>query len=168
MDTLLYRSVMGRFTTGVTVLTFLADGNDAGMTANAFMSVSMEPPLILTSIRTASRFNHYVKLGVRYGINFLADEQKLLSSHFGGRMVDGLVLPFVRRDGVPLIEGSLAHLIVRTVDVHPAGDHLLNIAEVEYVKLGEQRKPLVFFSGQYRQVQMQAPLWSPAEASDCW
>ena len=54
MDATLFRAVMGRFATGVTVITFLVDEKAAGMNANAFMSVSLEPPLVLTSIRSQS------------------------------------------------------------------------------------------------------------------
>jgi len=72
MDAALFRAVMGRFTTGVTVISFLAAQRPAGMTANAFMSVSLDPPLVLTSIRTESRVNQFIGQDVRFGINILA------------------------------------------------------------------------------------------------
>ena len=168
MDMPLYKSVMSRYTTGVTVLTFWADQTATGMTANAFMSVSLAPPLVLTSIRLTSRFNHYVRLGTRFGINVLADNQRTLSSHFGGRAIEGIELPFSFHDQVPLLEGSLAHIVVKTVDIHPAGDHMLYISAVDYVKLGEQRKPLVFFSGLYPPIQAPTPLLSWSAAPDSW
>ncbi len=151
---------MGLFATGVTVITFVADGEPAGMTANAFMSVSLDPPLVLVSVRATSRFNRWAGRDIRYGVNFLADAQRELSSHFGGRPVDGTAPAFRFHEGTPLLEGSLAHLVVRTVDVHPAGDHLLYIAEVEYVRFGEQRRPLIFYSGKYHQVLTHPPLMS--------
>ena len=89
MDAKLLRSVMGQFATGVTVVTFVANGQPAGMTANAFMSVSLEPPLILISIRNASSFNQFVGEGVHFGVNFLAESQRWLSGHFGGRPEEG-------------------------------------------------------------------------------
>ncbi len=147
---------MGLFATGVTVVSYMADDAPAGMTANAFTSVSMDPPLVLISVRAESRFNRCVAEGTRYGINFLAESQASFSSHFGGRPVEGLALPFTFSDGTPLLEGSLAQLVVRPVDVHVAGDHVLYISQVEQVKLGEQRKPLVFHSGRYRQVHAHA------------
>lgn len=156
MDPTLFRSTMGKFATGVTVVTFVADGAPAGMTANAFTSVSMDPPLVLVSVRAASRFNRCVAAGTRYGINFLAESQADLSAHFGGRPVDALAPPFVHHDGTPLLDGSLAQLLVRAVDVHAAGDHLLYISEVERIRLGEQRKPLIFHGGKYRQVHAHA------------
>lgn len=157
MDPKLLRSVMGQFATGVTVVTFVADGQPAGMTANAFMSVSLDPPLILVSIRNASRFNQFVGQGVRYGVNFLAESQRWLSGHFGGRPQEDAELPFTYHRDTPLLDGSLVQLVARTVDVHPAGDHLLYIGEIEHLNIGEQRKPLLFFGGRYHQVHARAP-----------
>src|ERR1700741_5464380 len=102
------RTCMGHFATGVTVVTYLADGTPAGMTANAFMSVSLDPPLVLVSVRASSRFNSWVRLGVRYGINFLAESQRPLSVHFGGRPNDALEIPFITEGQTPLLGGSLA------------------------------------------------------------
>ncbi|MEN0107838.1 MAG: flavin reductase family protein [Pseudomonas sp.] len=168
LDPKLLRSVMGQFATGVTVVTFVADGQPAGMTANAFMSVSLDPPLVLISIRNQSRFNEWVKKGVCYGINFLADSQRSLSAHFGGRPEADIELPFSFHQDTPLLDGSLVHLVARTVDIHPAGDHLLYIGEIEHVRLGAQRKPLLFFSGRYHQVHARAPSAEWRGCVECW
>ncbi len=168
MDPKLLRTVMGQFATGVTVVTFVADGEPAGMTANAFMSVSLEPPLILISVRNASRFNQWVKEGVCYGVNFLAETQRPLSAHFGGRPEEGLTLPYCFHEQTPLLDGSLVQLVARTVDVHPAGDHLLYIGEVEHLRIGEQRKPLLFYSGRYHQVHARAPGVEWSGCRDGW
>ncbi|WP_158935584.1 flavin reductase family protein [Burkholderia sp. S171] len=152
MDPKLLRTAMGLFATGVTVITFKADGQRGGMTANAFMSVSLEPPLVLVSVRTASRFNQWVREDVRFGINILGEDQRVLSGHFSGHPVAGIDPRFYENRGTPLLEGSLIHIVARTVDVHPAGDHLLYIGEVEHLRFGEQRRPLIFYSGKYQQV----------------
>lgn len=164
----LLRATMGLFATGVTVITFMADGQPAGMTANAFMSVSLEPPLVLVSIRSTSRFNEWVREGVRYGINFLAEDQRALSGHFGGRPVEGIDLPFCEHQGTPLLQGSLVHIVSRAVDVHPAGDHFLYIGEVEYVRFGEQRRPLIFYSGKYQQVHTHTPMITANGCIEGW
>ncbi|WP_027897338.1 flavin reductase family protein [Zestomonas thermotolerans] len=168
MDPKLLRSVMGQFATGVTVVTFNADGQPAGMTVNAFMSVSLDPPLILVSIRNTSRFNQFVGQGVRYGVNFLAESQRWLSGHFGGRPQEGANLPFIYRKDTPLLDGSLVQLVARTVDVHPAGDHLLYIGEIEHLSIGEQRKPLLFFGGRYHQMHGRAPSIEWRGGTDGW
>jgi len=160
-----FRDVMGHFATGVTVVSYLADGQARGMTANAFMSVSLEPPLALVSVRRSARFATAVTEGTCFGVSFLLEHQQALSNHFGGRPVADLEPPFDAHDGTPLIRGSLARLVLRTVDVHPAGDHLLYIGRVEHLSLGEERKPLVFYSGAYKQVNIHTPeiMWSTGD-----
>jgi flavin reductase (DIM6/NTAB) family NADH-FMN oxidoreductase RutF len=162
------RACMGLFATGVTVVTYLAEEKPAGMTANAFMSVSLDPPLVLVSVRKSSRFNQAVQRDVRYGINFLAETQRSLSMHFGGRPTDGLEPPFKSERGTPLLEGSLAQIVARTVDVHPAGDHNLYIGEVEYIRFGQQEHPLVFYTGKYRQILAHLPHFSTNGSTEGW
>ncbi|WP_439685490.1 Flavin oxidoreductase [Cupriavidus oxalaticus] len=167
LDARLLRATMGHFATGVTIITYTADGAPAGMTANAFMSVSLEPPLVLVSVRAASRFHQHVGEGVCYGVNFLAEDQRHLSGHFGGRPVEGVVPPFIYRNGTPLVDGSLVHLVARTVDVHPAGDHLLYIAQVEDIRFGSPRGPLLFYGGKYHHMPTRLPAIAHADAADC-
>lgn len=165
-DPKLFRDVMGHFATGVTVVTYMCEGEARGMTANAFMSVSLDPPLAMISVRRAARFAAVVSEGDSFGVNFLLENQQALSAHFGGRPSTDLASPFEERDGTPLIRDSLAQLVLRTVDVHEAGDHLLYIGQVEHMALGRERKPLVFYSGTYKQVDMHsAPeiFWSGDE-----
>ena len=168
IDAKVLRATMGMFATGVTVVTYRLDGQPAGMTANAFMSVSLEPPLVLVSVRNSSRFNQWVEVGVRFGINFLAEDQRALSAHFGGSPQDDLELPFGEHDGTPLLEGSLVQLVARAVDVHPAGDHVLYIGELEYVRHGAQRRPLVFYSGKYQQMHARSPMVSAQGCIEGW
>jgi flavin reductase (DIM6/NTAB) family NADH-FMN oxidoreductase RutF len=167
-DPKMLRSAMGLFATGVTVITYAVDGEPVGMTANAFMSVSLDPALVLVSVRKASRFNDAVRQGVRYGINVLAEDQRALSMHFGGRPNTDLELPFVTHDGTPLLDNSLLQMVARTVDVHPAGDHLLYIGELEYLHYGPSRRPLIFYSGQYQQVHAHRPMITANGCVEGW
>ena len=168
IDPKLFRSAMGLFATGVTVISYVVDGEAAAMTANAFMSVSMDPPLVLISVRKQSRFNQAMQTGVCYGVSFLAEYQQGISAHFGGRKDEQLEVPFIYHGPTPLIGGSLAHIVARTTAIHEAGDHLLYLAQIEHLQLGEQRKPLVFFSGKYKQVDAHAPAAGWTVNEDCW
>ena len=168
IDARTLRAAMGLFATGVTVLTYRLEGQPAGMTANAFMSVSLDPPLVLVSVRKNSRFNQWVKVGVRYGINFLAEDQRALSAHFGGRPQEDLELPFVDQDGTPLLRESLVQIVARAVDVHAAGDHWLYIGELEFVRHGVQRRPLVFYSGRYQQLHARSPMVAANGCVEGW
>ncbi|GJG94259.1 flavin reductase family protein [Cupriavidus pauculus] len=144
-----FRRIMGKFATGVTVVTWLRDGAPAGMTANAFMSVSLEPQLVLVSARNASRFSASVGIGDGFAINFLCDHQEDLSAHFGGKTCEGLGAMHTHGSGTPFLPESLAHLIVRTVDIHPAGDHKLYVAQVLALEERDAVAPLLFYGGRY-------------------
>lgn len=151
-DSAKFRSVMGRFATGVTILTYERDGYAAGMTANAFLSVSLSPQLVLVSARLQSRFCESVKEAGRFCINFLSEEQTKLSSHFGGKPDENLQVPMCYEHGIPYLRGSMAHVMVRTAAIHDAGDHKLYIAEVENVVEYEEARPLLFYRGKYQRI----------------
>lgn len=158
IDPHLFRRVMGRFATGVTVVSFLRDDVPAGMTVNAFLSVSLEPPLILVSVRKASSFVDHVKVGTRCGVSILSEPQRELGPHFAGRRDHKAKVRFRDHAGIPLLEGSLAEIIARVVDIHPAGDHLLYIAEIEHLAHDPESQPLIFFSGRYKQIHAHDPI----------
>ncbi|SEB05429.1 flavin reductase family protein [Variovorax sp. YR216] len=159
------RATMRRLASGVTVVTFRCGGEAAGMTANSFLSVSLDPALVLVSVRKGSRFAGHVNVGHRYGVSILGDAQQALSAHFGGRRDDTLDVEFDHVDDIPLIADSLAQLTARVTDVHPAGDHLLYIAEVEHLRCGCDAPPLLFQGGAYRRMHP-APThvhWQPGD-----
>lgn len=143
-----FRDVMGRFATGVTVITTQAGGQTHGMTANGFMSVSLEPPLVVISVRRESKMIPSIEEAGTYGVSVLGFDQAFLSKHFAGRPVEGLEEPFVEIDGVPMISGAIAHITTRVVDTHVVGDHTLFVGEVMSADqvTGE---PLIFHSGAY-------------------
>lgn len=157
IDPLLFRRVMGRFATGVTVVSFLRAGKPVGMTVNTFLSVSLDPPLILISVRKASSFVDNVRVGSRYGISILSEAQRKLGPHFSARPKKPDAISFEEHAGIPLLAGSLAQIVARVVDIHPAGDHLLFIAEIEHLMHGPEAQPLIFFSGRYKQIHAHDP-----------
>lgn len=164
IDPELFRRVLGRFATGVTVVSFLRDGVPAGMTVNAFLSVSLEPPLVLVSVRKGSRFVEHVHLGDRCGINILSEQQRHLGPHFASQPEQEVQAHFSDHAGTPLLDGSLAQIIARVVDIHPAGDHLLYIAEIEHLAHGPDAQPLIFFSGRYKQIHAHTPVVGDLES----
>jgi flavin reductase (DIM6/NTAB) family NADH-FMN oxidoreductase RutF len=150
-DTKHYRSALGRFASGVTVVTTQHEERPHGMTANAFVSVSLDPPLVLVSVAHRSNM-HRILPGIGcYGISVLAEDQEALSNHFAGRSAEGLHIPFIMHEGVPLLDGAVAHFIVQVIDAHPAGDHTLYIGRVEYFEWRDD-KPLLFFGGKYQRL----------------
>jgi len=178
IDARLFRSTMGRFATGVTVVTVTHDnGKQHAITVNAFLSVSLDPPLVLVSINNQSRMIAHLHPGGSYGINVLAASQEQHSRHFGGRPVEGLEVSWLPRiggqgepshdDEAPLLDGCVAHIVARIVDIHLAGDHTLYIGHVEYLRYWEQR-PLLFFSGKYKQIDAFEPMNAWSISSEGW
>jgi flavin reductase (DIM6/NTAB) family NADH-FMN oxidoreductase RutF len=147
-----FRRTLGMFATGVTVLTTRAGDEVQGMTANAFMSVSLRPPLVLVSIDRRARMCSLLHEGTRLGINVLEASQASLSDHFAGRAPEGDPEPgFELVHETPLVEGALAHLVARIVRSYWGGDHSLFLGQVEYARYNEG-EPLLFHGGRYERL----------------
>jgi flavin reductase (DIM6/NTAB) family NADH-FMN oxidoreductase RutF len=167
-----FRRTLGMFATGVTVITTQAkeQGSEQvhGMTANAFMSVSLQPPLVVISVDRRARMHALLHEGRRFGISVLADEQWALSDRFAGRAEPGTEeVGFDLVHETPLVRGALAHLVARVVRSYWGGDHSLFLGQVEYARYGEGR-PLLFHGGRYEHLLERAPVFSslPKEILD--
>ena len=148
-----FRRTLGMFATGVTVLTARAGEQVHGMTANAFMSVSLRPPLVLVSVDRRAKMCDLLHEGRRFGVNVLEAQQSGLSDRFAGRKHDDDD-PLPQFDIVhetPLIDGALAHLVARVARSYWGGDHSLFLGHVEYAKYGEG-EPLLFHGGHYERL----------------
>ena len=141
------RQVMGRFATGVTVVTTTQRSVIHGMTANAFLSVSLRPPLVLVSLGRCRMSEMLPRTG-RYGVSVLAADQEHFATHFAGQRVSPVEPEFVWEHDLPLLAGALAHVGCRVIDVHAAGDHVLWIGEVEHLSHREG-EPLLFYTGRF-------------------
>lgn len=149
IDTRLLRNVSGKFPSGVTVITAeLEDGTVHGMTANGFVSVSLEPPLILVSLGLHTRMHEYLSENDRYAVNILGHEQKKVAQRFAGKPQDDEVPAWERIDGYAFIPGVIGRIGCRVYDRHLAGDHTLFIGEVTHLDYHDGELPLVFSSGQ--------------------
>ena len=147
-----FRRTLGMFATGVTIITTRSREQVHGMTANAFMSVSLRPPLVLVSVDRRARMSNLLHEGTRFGVNVLEAGQAGLSDHFGGRAVDGTKEPtFELVHATPLVEGALAHLVARVVRSYWGGDHSLFLGQVEFARYGEG-EPLLFHGGRYERL----------------
>jgi len=143
-----FRNTLGRFATGVTALTAEQDGQIYSMTANAFMSVSLEPPLVLVSVNHHANIREILAATKRFGVSILAEGQSALSDYFARRPVPAPALRFVERGGMPVLDGAIAYVIARVVEMYPAGDHMLFLGHVEFLEWTDG-KPLLYFGGKY-------------------
>ncbi|MEV8536321.1 flavin reductase family protein [Streptomyces sp. NPDC051211] len=163
-----FRAAMSRLAAGVVLVTAheppLTEGGprgeDAGMTATAFMSVSLDPPLVVVSLREGSRMDDLLAEQPLWAVSVLADGQRQVAGRFAmkGRISDRLLfadLPYSRGEisGAPLIGGALATLECRTESRVPAGDHTLVIGRVLGATLPPaEGGPLMYFRGGYRRM----------------
>jgi flavin reductase (DIM6/NTAB) family NADH-FMN oxidoreductase RutF len=146
------RQVMGHFATGVTIITtFNKEGEMHGLTANAFTSVSLEPPLLLISVdKKAESWPAFEESKV-FTVNILAEDQEALSRKFavsGGNKFEGVAY---RRggNGAAILDGALSYIECTLYAAYEGGDHSLYLGEIQQAEVREG-KPLCFFRGGYR------------------
>ena len=148
-----FRETLGRFASGVTVITATDGETRRGMTASAFVSVSLTPPLILVSVDHRAQMYRLLSEDrvTHFGVNVLSSTQHHLSNHFAGRPGPEEAVPWFAHEGLPLIGGSVAQLVCRKQQVIPAGDHTLYLGFVEYSRYTDD-DPLLYFRGQYHEL----------------
>lgn len=156
MDDRQFRSAMGKFATGVTVIATEGDGEVHGMTANAFMSVSLDPKLIVISIGERAKILNKIKQSKIFSVNILAADQQELSMIFAGQLKEHREVQFNRLDGKPVLPGAVAQIACEVSAEHVEGDHTLFIGKVTDIHL-EDAEPLVFYSGRYRSLLEEQP-----------
>lgn len=149
MDDRSFRSAMGKFATGVTVITTEVDGNVHGMTANAFMSVSLHPKLVVVSIGERAHMLEKIKKSKKYAVNILSAQQQELSMIFAGQIKEEREVSFDTLNGQSVLKGALAQVTCDVIGEHVEGDHTLFIGKVTDIHL-EDHEPLLFFNGKYR------------------
>ena len=146
-----FRQLLGRFATGVTVITARdADGRPHGMTANSLASVSLEPPLILLSIDHEASMHGLLVSTAAFAVNILSSSQETVSRRFAQdreERFDGVGYQESPR-GLILLDGALAHLECERVATHEAGDHTILVGRVVAGNANEGR-PLCYFRGGY-------------------
>lgn len=149
------REVMGRFATGVTVLT--AGGEQGhGMTANAFTSVSLDPPLALCCVGRQARIHDAIVSTGGFGVSLLGADQQQLARYFADRRRPSGIAQFDAVEwtpgpstGAPLLAGALAWLECELTEVYPGGDHAIFLGEVLTSGQGQSGDALLFFEGAY-------------------
>ena len=147
-----FRQVLGRFCTGVTVITAVADGETVGFTAQSFTSLSLHPPLVsFCPGRTVASWPRIRAAGT-FAVNVLSDQQEAVSRRFASRGADkfrGVGWRPGPATGSPLLDGCISWVEGRVVAEHDAGDHFLVVGEVLDLDIGVEARPLLFYRGGY-------------------
>jgi flavin reductase (DIM6/NTAB) family NADH-FMN oxidoreductase RutF len=152
VDPLEFRAAIGRFATGVCVVTTQGPDGPAGLTTNAVTSVSLDPVLLLVCFDAASRTLPAVAEAGRFAVNVLRAGQHDLAATFASKRVHAEKFEAVTHreaHGVPVLDDALAWAACAVRELVPAGDHVIGLGEVEAVHAAEG-EPLVFFAGAYR------------------
>lgn len=160
IDPLAFRKCLGKFATGVSVITCVdANGHPCGITANSFSSVSLDPPLILWNIAKVSNSLDAYLQAEHFAINVLADSQQDVSSHFAKS--DHTLFDDIEHklsaDGAPLLADTIAQFECQTYAIHDCGDHHIIVGEVLSFR-STDLAPLLFFGGRYREVKIDSNL----------
>jgi len=174
-----FRQVAGQFATGVTVVTTCSQGKPAGITVNAFCSVSLEPPLVLVCIDLVSLTLPVIRESGSFAVNILTNEQEEFSRCFAGSTEERYehfchASFHIAATGAPIIDDVLAFIDARVVAEYPAGDHVIFLGQVEAMgtnghvafaheedqqladlnghisEAGNEKAPLAYYRGKYR------------------
>ncbi|HEY9035516.1 MAG TPA: flavin reductase family protein [Pseudomonadales bacterium] len=155
IDSRALRNALGQFATGVTIITAVPKGGKPfGMTVNSFSALSLDPPLVLWSLQKNSECAAAFDQASHYGVNILQHDQMDVSNAFAKKGEHDLPTGGYRlgRSGTPVLKGCMATFECRITDRHDGGDHIILVGEVEEMHSLPDRKPLVFFSGRYREL----------------
>jgi len=151
VDAALFRQLLGRFATGVTVITTRNPaGEPEGMTASSVASVSLDPPLLLVSVDHKNVMDQALAHAPAFIVNVLAADQEALSRRFAeleSNRFDGVAF-HVGKHGLPVLDGVLAHIECAKHSVVDAGDHAVYIGLVTGGAVTD-RRPLLYYRGGY-------------------
>ena len=123
------------------------------MTANAFMSGSLAPPLVVVSVGKKARMHARLRTARRFGVSILDQAQEPVSRHFAGQTVAGFAPAFTELAGVPVLARAAVVLAARIKHRYGCGDHTLYVGEVERLAVNDPAVPLLFYAGQYALLQ---------------
>nr|WP_245865411.1 3-hydroxy-9,10-secoandrosta-1,3,5(10)-triene-9,17-dione monooxygenase reductase subunit [Rhodococcus kyotonensis] len=151
LDPRVFRTVLGQFCTGITVVTTTVDGGPVGFACQSFAALSLDPPLVLFCPAKGSRSWAAIEKTGFFAVNVLGEEQQRACARFGSREADKFAgIDWRPSDlGSPVLAGALAHVDCTVEKVHDGGDHVVVIGRVH--SLGEitGERPLLFYRGQY-------------------
>jgi flavin reductase len=153
-----FRSALGAFATGVTVITSRGEEHSYGMTANAFSSLSLDPPLVLVCVISGTTGAATIESNRNFAVNILGAHQEPISRYFASRDRPQGATAFDEiphresATGCPIIDGVAGYLDCRLAAAHEAGDHVIYVGEVLALGYDSDVEPLVFHGGSYCKV----------------
>lgn len=142
------KQVAGSFPTGVTVVTIKKPSGDIhGMTASSFLSLSLNPPMILFSVKKENEILKYIEKGKIMGISILSEDMIDESNHFANFKLMKEPPVFYDEDKVKILKGSIAWYSVLVSKIYDEGDHKIIICKIENLDVKSNKRPLVYYKG---------------------
>lgn len=169
-DSAAFRQAMGQFLTGVTVVAAVDPDTHVvhAMTANAFMSVSLEPPLVVISVGGATRTHHILQRCTSLGISVLREGQERVALRLAGKAVGGPEVEFLTEDAGPVLRDCLVSVCADISSTVRAGDHTLFVATVTRIHNRHPHgRPLAYHRGRFLSVGPSTGDW-PVDIGDAW
>lgn len=153
IDSKLFRKAMGRFATGITVVSTLDQKTEEvkGITVNAFMSISLDPYLIAISIRNQSSMITHLNENDQFGVSVLGEDQEKYSKIFANQIKSDQAVEFDWIDNTPVLPDALVQLVCEKESEVVAGDHTVYIAKVKKI-VTRDGDPLIYYNGDYREL----------------
>ncbi|PID20264.1 oxidoreductase [Sporosarcina sp. P3] len=147
MDVKEFRNCMGKFATGVTVVTCKTENGSHGLTANSFTSVSLDPPLVLVSVDRKTKAFEHMKNNA-FTVNILNSSQEDVAMHFAGRPKEVAPFNWIEGEHAPRLEESLAYIECKPWQEYDGGDHVLFVGEVQNF-VSNEGDALTYFAGKF-------------------
>jgi flavin reductase len=149
LDSGLFRRALGSFASGVTVITTPEGDGVHGMTANAFMSGSMKPPLCLVSVGKHANTHALIAAAGKFGVTILAAHQEAAARRFAGQTSGDAGVGFATLAGVPVLSEGATRIATTLQAAHDCGDHTLYVGEIVDVEVTELA-PLLYHRSAFR------------------
>jgi 3-hydroxy-9,10-secoandrosta-1,3,5(10)-triene-9,17-dione monooxygenase reductase component len=149
-----FRTVLGHFATGVTIITALDDDEPVGLAANSFTSVSLDPPLVLFCVAHSSSTWPRIERAGTFAVNILGEGHEDLSDLFARPGADRFAATAWRPgvSGAPVLEDAIAYLDCEFEAEYPGGDHTIVVGRVLDLDMREGARPLLFYKGGYERM----------------
>ncbi|MBL0372277.1 flavin reductase family protein [Rhizobium sp. KVB221] len=157
IDPIAFRNACGGFATGVTVITTKLGDTEHGMTANAFMSISLDPPLIAISIAKKTRMLDYITKSGRFAVSILASGTEATAMHFAGRPDDNVIDPLRQLGGLPVAREACSVFTAEVEQRVDAGDHVIFVGRVQQMQANPDIIPLIFHRGRFGKLHEEHP-----------
>ncbi|WP_138414633.1 flavin reductase family protein [Aquibacillus sediminis] len=151
MDSRRFRDAMGKFATGITVVTTDYNKETYGMTVNAFMSVSLDPKLIAVSIDKKATMYTILQKTKQFGVSILSSKQKVHSMLFAKQLEKNQDIAYTHLNGVPVLQDSLVTISCSLYNKVEAGDHMVFFGKVTGIEVNEG-DPLLYYGGSYQEL----------------